>query len=383
MTWSSRSTSAGAWARRTPCPAGWRWPIEAAESLVDALAGDPSNRVAVVAFAGRGVVRYPLTENLGAVKDVVRRLRPGAVQPGGTDLGAGLDVAMTALGQEEHADGRAIVIFSDGEDHAEHWRARLDRLAQAGVIVHGVAVGDAEAGHPVPTGTPGQPLTYQGEQVLSRRVDTALEAIAQRDRRCRAEAGDRAGEPRRALPDADRPRGQAETGGDANLGATRAVPALPGGGAGLRDRGLLALGAPGSLALALDPPHRVILLAGLVSAGLGAGQGADRREGETAPAVAEAGQGAPATAPTPAGSPPELVARGDRAYAEGRFAEALTWFEAAIPLGPSSRSRATTPRRPCSSSSALKRLASDTRRLENVPAPRCGRRSTTPWGTWR
>ena len=50
--------------------------IEAASSLLDALAGDSSNRVAVVAFAGRGVVRYPLTENLGAVKEVLRGSSP-------------------------------------------------------------------------------------------------------------------------------------------------------------------------------------------------------------------------------------------------------------------------------------------------------------------
>src|SRR5271157_5902457 len=50
---------------------------------------------------------------------------------------------------------------------------------RAGVIVHVVAIGDPEHGHPVPSGTGDQPLSYQGEKVLSRRVDTFLEAIAQ------------------------------------------------------------------------------------------------------------------------------------------------------------------------------------------------------------
>ena len=92
--------------------------VEAAESLVNALAREATNRVAVVAFAGRGVLRCPLTENLGAVLDALHRLRPGAVRPGGTDLGAALDAAREAFGPEEHAEGRAIVVFSDGEDHA-------------------------------------------------------------------------------------------------------------------------------------------------------------------------------------------------------------------------------------------------------------------------
>ena len=153
--------------------------IEAAEKLVAALMPDPANRAAVVAFAGRGVLRCPLTENLGAVIDTLKRLRPGAVRPGGTDLGAGLDAAIEALGTDGHAQGQAIVVFSDGEDLADHWRSRLDRLQEREVVVHAVTIGDADHGHPVPSGVGGKPLVYRGEPVLSRRSDAALEAVAQ------------------------------------------------------------------------------------------------------------------------------------------------------------------------------------------------------------
>ena len=71
--------------------------VEMAESLVRPLGRDPSNRAAVVAFAGRGVLRCPLTENLGAVLDALDRLQPGSVKPGGTDLGAALDAAIDAV----------------------------------------------------------------------------------------------------------------------------------------------------------------------------------------------------------------------------------------------------------------------------------------------
>jgi Ca-activated chloride channel homolog len=154
--------------------------IEAAESLVNALAREPANRAAVVAFAGRGVLRCPLTENLGAVLAALHRLRPGAVRPGGTDLGSALDAARDALGPEEHAEGRAIVIFSDGEDHLDRWSSRLDRLRQEDIVVHAVAIGDAAEGHPVPDGKSARPLLYHGEPVLSRRADSVLEAIALR-----------------------------------------------------------------------------------------------------------------------------------------------------------------------------------------------------------
>ena len=152
--------------------------IEAATSLVDALARKPANRAAVVAFAGRGVLRCPLTENWGAVLDALHRLRPGAIRPAGTDLGAALDQAIEAVDTDEHAQGRAVVVFSDGEDHADRWSARLERLRQQNVVVHAVAIGDPDQGHPVPLEKTAQPLLYDGQPVLSRRSDAALEAIA-------------------------------------------------------------------------------------------------------------------------------------------------------------------------------------------------------------
>ena len=154
--------------------------IEVAESLVKPLGEDAANRAAVVAFAGRGVLRCPLTENLGAVLEALHRLKPGSVQPGGTDLGAALDAAMEAVAvdPQEHAQGRAIVIFSDGEDHADRWSSRLERLRQQDIVVHAVSIGDDREGHTVPVGKADEPLKYRGETVLSKRSDARLEAIA-------------------------------------------------------------------------------------------------------------------------------------------------------------------------------------------------------------
>jgi Ca-activated chloride channel family protein len=152
--------------------------IEAARSLVSALAPDSGNRAAVVAFAGRAVLRCPLTENLGAVIDALRLLQPGTVRPGGTDLGAALDAALEAFGPEGQGQPRTIVVFSDGEDHAAGWASRLERLSQEDVVVHAVSIGDKDHEHPVPSGKDREPLFYQGAPVLSRRHDTALEAIA-------------------------------------------------------------------------------------------------------------------------------------------------------------------------------------------------------------
>ncbi len=158
--------------------------VESAEGLVRALGRGEGNRAAVVAFAGRGVLRCPLTTNLGAVVETLQTLRPGEVRPGGSDLGLAIDAALDAFDTEERAEGRTIVLFSDGEDHSENWKTRPARLRGARVILHAIALGNADQGHPLPVPTRRgdletlRYLTYQGELVRSQRDDEPLRALS-------------------------------------------------------------------------------------------------------------------------------------------------------------------------------------------------------------
>lgn len=155
----------------------------AAAGLIDALGRNSGERAAVVAFAGRGVIACPLTENLGAVADVMGQLRPGEIRPGGSDLAAGLAAGIEALGLdlEERAGGRCLVVFSDGEDLSEAWPAWVPRLRDFGIVVHTVALGNADEGTPILWEDPGQgrlPIRYQGQVVKTRRRDEPLRRLA-------------------------------------------------------------------------------------------------------------------------------------------------------------------------------------------------------------
>ena len=156
--------------------------VETAQSLLDSFRTDGGDRFAVVAFAGRGVLRCPLTTNLGAVSESLRALKPGDVRPGGTDLAAALDAAQEAFDDQDHTGGRIVILFSDGEDHSQRWELAAQRQKAQGVMVHTVAVGDLEHGSPVPSrpGARADPLRYGGSVVLSQRNDEALRAIAER-----------------------------------------------------------------------------------------------------------------------------------------------------------------------------------------------------------
>ncbi len=152
--------------------------VDAAESLVRALALDRSSRAGVVAFAGKGVPRCPLTENLGAVSQVLRTLTPGNVRPGGTDLAAALEAATELLDAGGPSAGQAIVLFSDGEDHAERWQNAARSLKERGIAVHTIALGDDQVGRTLPSPSGAHALTYEGQTVLSRRVDSTLKELA-------------------------------------------------------------------------------------------------------------------------------------------------------------------------------------------------------------
>ena len=295
--------------------------IEAAESLVNALAREPANRAAVVAFAGRGVLRCPLTENLGAVLDALHRLRPGAVRPGGTDLGAALDAAREAFDSLEHAEGRAIVVFSDGEDHAEKWCSCADRLRQEGIMVHAVAIGDAEQGHPVPAGKSAQPLLYHGERVLSRRYDALARVDRTPDGRIDRAIGDGDRRSRQSVSSQDRARGSPTARIVATGRPGRTIPTVLDRRAQFPCGRLLA--GPARLAWpwiwrwhrSLRKPGVALLLLALAGLTTGAGD-----------------------APTHVGSDSaaEAVARGQAAYGVGQFEAALAAFETAIARAPAS-----------------------------------------------
>ncbi len=254
----------------------------------------------MVAFAGRGVTRCPLTENLGAVVEALRALRPGDVRPGGTDLGAGLDEAVARFDEAGRAGGRTIVVFSDGEDHAGTWGAAFGRLRDSGAVVHAVAVGDDARGHPVPSGRGSGTLSFRGSPVLSRRSDAALEGLARATGgaivRLGLASGDlgplylaRIAPGERRAREATRPPERAERYGLFVLAA-------------------LAIGLVGSYPRRgrWPGPRRLVAAAALAAIGASA-------------------QG---------GTPREAVAEGRAAFAAGRFDEALAAFERAVALDP-------------------------------------------------
>jgi Ca-activated chloride channel family protein len=271
--------------------------IESGSSFLRALENGQGNRAAVVAFAGRGVVRCPLTSSLDSAIDVLRSLKVGGISPGGTDLGSALDAALGAFDDEEHAEGRTIVVFSDGEDHVGSWTSELDRLRSARIMVHSVAIGDLEKSHPVPSSGRTPPDE-------TRRSDAAFQELA------------------RATGGVVVPLGLSS----ADLGTLFRDKIEP-----------TARSRRDSLHL----PERVERFPAFLLAALACGLAASwpglarRRAGRIPMAAAAVLVGLATLGASPAAeSPARLVAQGQAAYEGGRFAEALEAFERAIAIEP-------------------------------------------------
>ena len=232
------------------------------------------------------------------------------------------------MGAEEHAQGRAIVLFSDGEDHAARWSTRLERLRQEDVVVHGVAIGDPDQGHAVPSGKNAEPLKYHGEPVLSRRRDATLEQIAHETGGTLVRLGLASSDlgslyQTKIEPAARRHR---ETSGNKTraerfpLCLARRARSSPGGILPASPRLDLAVELDLAVSMGVEPPDPETR-AGIDRLRRMRGDDRSRRPATRTPALT---------------SRPRRVARGQAAYNERRWEDALTAFETAISLVPRS-----------------------------------------------
>jgi Ca-activated chloride channel family protein len=154
----------------------------AIDSLLDWLEGD---RVSLVTFAGVANVSCPLTVDHAAVRLFLGAVDAEIVQSPGSAVGPALEAALASLdrgAKDSGARGRAIVLFTDGEDHGGGVEEAIEQCSRAGVAVHAVGAG-SPAGSPIPlrdaTGVlGGYKKDREGQVVTTRLNESVLERIA-------------------------------------------------------------------------------------------------------------------------------------------------------------------------------------------------------------
>ena len=115
-------------------------------SLLDLLQGD---RVGLVVFAGQAFVQCPLTTDYGAVELFLDVLDAGVVPVQGTAIGDAVRLATRSF-EEGEGQHKAIVLFTDGEDHVGQPLAAAQAAAGQGVRIFAVGLGTPD-GELIPT----------------------------------------------------------------------------------------------------------------------------------------------------------------------------------------------------------------------------------------
>lgn len=136
--------------------------------LLDALRGD---RVALLAFRGKGAMLCPFTTDVAFLRESINGLSPDSAPPGETDLADAIEKALAAFDKAQ-SDHNAIVLVSDGEDLTGRAETLAKEAGGRGIPIFTVGIGSPQGAQ-----VPG--VTYQGKPVTSKLNDATLRAVAE------------------------------------------------------------------------------------------------------------------------------------------------------------------------------------------------------------
>lgn len=151
-------------------------------AVQDLLKLAPADRLGLVAFAGSAFLQCPLALDSESFRQTVQALDTEVIPQSGTALVEALREAQLAF-KGESAGARAVVIFTDGEDHEPGAVERAKELAQEGIRIFTVGVG-TPAGEiltdtPDPYGNKRFLRDEDGNMVKSALNESSLKEIAE------------------------------------------------------------------------------------------------------------------------------------------------------------------------------------------------------------
>ena len=148
-----------------------------ASQLIGKLRGD---RVGLVAFAGVSYLQSPLTLDYRAARMFLDVMDTDLIPSQGTAIGDAIEMANKSFDVEEEKY-KALVLFSDGEDHLGKAVQAAEKAAQEGVVIYTVGVGTI-SGAPIPVmdddGSSGFKRDRQGKVVTTKLDPSILQQIA-------------------------------------------------------------------------------------------------------------------------------------------------------------------------------------------------------------
>lgn len=141
--------------------------------LLDHLA---ESKVGVVVFAGNAYMQLPITTDLAMAKKLVDDATPDMLSNQGTAIASAIDLSLGSFSNRRDV-GKAIIVFTDGENHEGDALTAAKKARDQGVKVYTIAVG-SEEGAPIPQDD-GYLMDAEGKMVLSKSNPQMCKEIAQ------------------------------------------------------------------------------------------------------------------------------------------------------------------------------------------------------------
>ncbi len=145
------------------------------QDLLTMLQGD---RIGLVAFAGSSFIQCPLTLDYGAFNIFLDGLAPDLIPVPGTAVARAIETSLSAFDPKLRTS-KAVILITDGEDHAGDPLAAARKAKKAGVKIFTIGIGK-RAGAPIPLAGPGGGFKKDrsGDLVLTRLDEETLKKIA-------------------------------------------------------------------------------------------------------------------------------------------------------------------------------------------------------------
>jgi len=145
--------------------------------ICDVVVGD---RVGLVTFAGKAVLKCPLTINYGAFRMTLNEVNVRSSPRGGTLIGDAVRLAADSF-VDKVKKHKAIVVITDGEDHESYpVEAAQKAFTEQGICIYTVGIGDEGEGARVPVkdSKPGIYMQYEGQEIWSKMNPAILRKMA-------------------------------------------------------------------------------------------------------------------------------------------------------------------------------------------------------------
>ena len=139
-----------------------------------------SDRVGIIAYAGKAVPQLPITTDYAAAKMFLQNMNTDMLSSQGTAIDEAIQLSRTYFNDAEQTN-RVLVIISDGEDHKDLNLDVAKAAAKEGIKIFTIGVG-SEKGGPIPLKRNGVFMRYKksqkGETVITKLNPNTLTAIA-------------------------------------------------------------------------------------------------------------------------------------------------------------------------------------------------------------